>query len=117
MLLYAAAAAWAVAGRVRRHGVRGGCVVLRWGLHHTVEIPLAVVERSGVADWAGQRSSGSRFVLPGRAAGALVLHLGSPVEVPARMGALRPVTTITIPLSDAAAARTTLLDHPAGEPQ
>ncbi|MFD7234902.1 hypothetical protein ACFWAT_06260 [Streptomyces syringium] len=119
VLLYAAAAAaaWAVAGRVRRHGVRGGCVVLRWGLHHTVEIPLAVVERSGVADPAGQRSSGSRFVLPGRAAGALVLHLGSPVEVPARMGVLRPVTTITVPLHDAAAARTTLLGHSAGEPR
>lgn len=119
VLLYAAAAAaaWAVAGRVRPHGVRGGCVVLRWGLHHMVEIPLAVVERSGVADSAGQRSSGSRFVLPGRAAGALVLHLGSPVEVPARMGASRPVTAITVPLHDAAAARTTLLDHPAGEPR
>ncbi|MFF5126717.1 hypothetical protein ACFY41_07210 [Streptomyces syringium] len=120
VLLYAAAvaAACAVAGRVRPHGVRGGCVVLRWGLHHTVEIPLAVVERAGVAGAAGQRSSGSCFVLPGRAARALVLHLGCPVDVPARMGVLRPVTTIAVPLPDPAAARTTLLNHTApGEPR
>ncbi|MBB4890962.1 hypothetical protein FHS38_007055 [Streptomyces netropsis] len=117
VLLYAAAvaAAFAVAGRVRRHGVCGGRVVLRWGLRHMVVFPLAAVEDAGIADAAGQRSSESRFVVPGRAAGALVLRLGSPVEVPARMGALRPVMTIVVPLPDAAAARTTFLGRPEGE--
>ncbi|NUL03663.1 hypothetical protein HRW07_10530 [Streptomyces lunaelactis] len=106
LLLYAAAAAaaFATAGRVRPHTLGHGRIVLRWGLRRSVEIPLTAVRRVEVAGRQDHRPSSSGFLVPGRAASALVLHLKDSVQVPARMGALRPVTTIVVPLSDAAAA-------------
>ncbi|AVZ73256.1 hypothetical protein SLUN_14760 [Streptomyces lunaelactis] len=100
----AAAAAFATAGRVRPHTLGHGRIVLRWGLRRSVEIPLRAVRRVEVAGRHDHRPSSSDLVVPGREASALVLHLKDSVQVPARMGALRPVTTIVVPLSDAAAA-------------
>ncbi|HZF91889.1 MAG TPA: hypothetical protein VE614_26590 [Streptomyces sp.] len=118
-LLYAAAAAaaFAVAGRVRPHTLGRDDVVLRWGLHHSTRIPLTAVSRVRAAEQPDHRPAEDAFRVPGRASGALELHLGEPVEVPARMGVLRPVTTIVVPLADPAAAHALIEAHQVEEAQ
>ncbi|MFB6818605.1 hypothetical protein ACFCV8_29105 [Streptomyces sp. NPDC056347] len=106
VLLYAAAAAtaFATAGRVRPHTLGREDVVLRWGLHHSVRIPLAGISRVEVAGQPGPGADEDRFTVPGREPGVLALHLEEPVEAPVRMGVLRPVTSVLVPLADAGAA-------------
>ncbi|MFE5535600.1 hypothetical protein [Streptomyces sp. NPDC056492] len=118
-LLYAAAAAaaFAVAGRVRPHTLGRDDVVLRWGLHHSARVPLTAVSGARAAEQSDHRPAEDGFRVPGRASGALELHLGEPVEVPARMGVLRPVTTIVVPLADPAAAHALIEAHQVEEAQ
>jgi hypothetical protein len=118
-LLYAAAAAaaFAAAGKVRPHTVGREDVVLRWGLHHSARIPLTVISRVRTAGRPGHRPAEDGFRVPGRAPSVLVLHLGESVEVPVRMGVLQPVTSIAVPLADAAAARALIEDHQGEEAQ
>lgn len=105
----AAAAAFALAGRVRPHTVGEGRIVLRWGTHQGVDIPLESV--TGVETASAAAPSESQFRVPGRAAEALVLRLSKPVEVPARLGIMRPVTTVVVPVSNGAAARAAVAEH------
>ncbi|MFD5751087.1 hypothetical protein [Streptomyces sp. NPDC127033] len=111
VLLYAAAVtgAFAAAGRVRPHVLGATDIELRWGLHHSVRVPLTSVRRMETAD--GAPPSTTEFVVPGRARQTLTLHLAAPVEVPTRTGARRPVTTVSVRFSDAAAVRDTIAEH------
>ncbi|MFJ9008635.1 hypothetical protein [Streptomyces canus] len=107
VLLYAAAvaAAFATTGRVRPHTLGREDVVLRWGLHHSARIPLTVIDQVHAVGCPDDLSAEDGFRVPGRTSSLLALHLDEPVEVPFRMGVLRQVTTILVPLADAAAAR------------
>ncbi|MFJ3861892.1 hypothetical protein ACIPRL_37475 [Streptomyces sp. NPDC090085] len=108
----AAAAAFALAGRVRPHTVGAGRIVLRWGTHQGVCIPLESVTGVEIAPLPEAAApSESSFRVPGRAADALVLQLGEPVEVPARLGIMRPVTTVVVPVSNGVAARAAVAEH------
>lgn len=106
VLMYAAAAAaaFAAAGRVRPHTLGQEDLVLRWGLHHSAQIPLTLINRIQAACQPDNRPAEDGFRVPGRASSVLALCLDEPVEVPFRMGVLRPVTSILVPLADAAAA-------------
>ncbi|MGW3418167.1 hypothetical protein [Streptomyces phaeochromogenes] len=119
VLLYAAAAAAAfgAAGRVRPHTLGREDVALRWGLHHSALVPLTAISRVEDAEQLDHRPAGDGFRVPGRASRVLVLHLGEPVEVSVRMGVLRPVDSIVVPLADAAAARALIEDHQVEEAQ
>ncbi|MGV9564991.1 hypothetical protein [Streptomyces sp. NPDC003480] len=107
VVLYAAAAAaaFAVAGRVRPHTLGQEDLILRWGLHHSAQIPLTLVNRVQVAGRLDNRPAEDGFRVPGRASNVLALRLDEPVEVPFRLGVPRPVTSILVPLADTAAAR------------
>ncbi len=113
VLLYAAAAAaaFALAGRVRPHTVTTVRIVLRWGTHQSMDIPLETVTGVETATASEAAPSPSGFRVPGRAPETLVLQLDQPAQAPARMGITRLVTSIVVPLSDARAARAAVAEH------
>ncbi len=119
VLLYAAAAAaaFATAGRVRPHTLGREDIVLRWGLYHSARVPLTAIDRVQDAERSGDRRAEDFFRVPGRGPGALAFHFREPVEVPARLGAMRPVTTLVVPVADATAARALIDDHQVEEAQ
>ncbi|MEV0120421.1 hypothetical protein AB0I16_02515 [Streptomyces sp. NPDC050703] len=112
-LLYAAAAAaaFAAAGTVRPHTVGREGIVLRWGMHHSARIPFTAISHVQDEERPGQRPAEDGFRVPGRASEAIEFHFREHVEVPARLGALRPVTTLVVPVADATAARALIDEH------
>ncbi|MFE1029278.1 hypothetical protein ACFW5I_32795 [Streptomyces sp. NPDC058818] len=112
-LLYAAAAAaaFALTGRVRPHTVTTERIVLRWGTHQSMDIPLKTMAGVETAATSEAVPSPSGFRVPGRAPEALVLQLGEPAQAPVRMGITRPVTSVVVPLSDARTARAAVAEH------
>ncbi|MFJ2263958.1 hypothetical protein ACIOKD_37675 [Streptomyces sp. NPDC087844] len=116
ILLEYGAAAFALAGRVRPHTVSAGRIALRWGTHQGVYIPLETVTGVEIALSSEAAPSEASFRVPGRAADALVLQLCEPVEVTARLGIMRPVTTVVVPVSNGVAARAAVAEHHGAAP-
>jgi hypothetical protein len=104
-LLYGAVltAAVGVASKVRPHVLRGDILLVRWGLHRELAVPLVsagsvCADRPTRGMRSGKTSDG--FPVPGSGRERVVLQLDEPVAVPARLGRQRLVKTITIPVDE-----------------
>ncbi|MGV9882244.1 hypothetical protein [Streptomyces sp. NPDC003006] len=107
ILLYAAllTATMGLAGGVRPHLLRAESLIVRWGLHHELEIPLSTVRSITLEQPAqGQPREGAtsdRFIVPASGREQVTVLCEEPVEVPIRWGARRPARTIVVPVDDA----------------
>ena len=117
ILLYAAllTAAVGTASKVRPHVLRDGTLLVKWGLHHELAVPLASVSSIGMERPKRVRRAGlarDLFAVPGSGRELVVIRLDEPVAVSTRLGRQRLAETILLPVdegSPAAAAITTQL--------
>jgi hypothetical protein len=110
LLLYAAVLTTAVglASKVRPHVLRDGYLLVRWGLHHELALPLGSVRAIDL----GGRQRGRRraeaasdeFTVPASGRDLVVVRLGEPVAAPTRLGHQRLAQTILLPVDEAAHA-------------
>ncbi|AZM57361.1 hypothetical protein DMA15_36385 [Streptomyces sp. WAC 01529] len=119
VLLYAAllTATMGLAAGVRPHLLRADGLVVRWGLHHELEIPLATVRSITLEQPARGRPkddiTSDRFTVPASGREQVAVVCEEPVEVPARWGARRPAQTIVVPVDDSKAVLA-YITRPAG---
>jgi hypothetical protein len=118
ILVYASVLTTAVglASNVRPHVLRGEVLLVKWGLHQELEVPLGSVRSIAVerAQRARRRPDPDANCFPVPASGRelVVIGLDEPIAVPTRLGRQKLAQTILLPVDEgslSAAAITTQL--------
>ena len=107
ILLYVALLTTAVglASKVRPHVLRGDSLLVRWGLHQELEVPVGSVGSIEVERPQRSRRRGDsapdRFAIPAAGRQRVVLGLAVPIAVPTSFGRRRYAKTVLLPVDDA----------------